>query len=355
MLRLVAVFAVLGCGRTSLIDQGAVVPVLASNRPADPEAVTRFCRSWLSEYWARQTRCGMVTQKQAAAVLAQTICPESVGVYEELVSLYRVDEAVASRCLDEMRTAACDAVLSECEHDAVKGLVPRGARCSLPSMCEDGTTCGGCSERCCQKHCIDAPIGGVGAVCKGIPGCAEGLVCWNEKCVVPSSLRLPGEGAACSLRCAVGLWCLRGVCVRPRVEGDPCTRDECRYGFVCVGGRCMTARLVGETCRSDIECIDSRWCDSVTGRCSENLPVGSTCGSGRPPCVYGTRCSSGRCTAPARLGTGSSCADDLDCEGQCLENSRCAPRLPAGSRCSREMNCLEGLNCIDNKCTPPCP
>lgn len=162
-----------------------------------------------------------------------------------------------------------------------------------------------------------------------------------------------------SLECEPGLVCrtsyefgVKGQCVRPGAEGEPCVPDdtpfpvvdpdfedpECERGLFCsrLDGTCQHLRKEGETCvYSDRENLNPS-SETLVLPCASNLdcdPVTDTCVA---HCQQGAACSSD---------------DDCDTEQQDLHCivGRCDKKRAEGLPCAYDEDCVEGLRCAQDK------
>jgi len=138
------------------------------------------------------------------------------------------------------------------------GLVCAGASTGNPGICKPTAKLGGA----CTSH---VECGAVDVLCKGAEkgtGACAPLPAKGEACVQADpfaglifSCKLPYAcdpkssvcvdpptvGQACTILCATGLSCTKGVCTAPAGEGGACTKtDQCKDGLVCTASKCAT-------------------------------------------------------------------------------------------------------------------
>ncbi|MCC6559434.1 MAG: hypothetical protein IT372_41470 [Polyangiaceae bacterium] len=95
-----------------------------------------------------------------------------------------------------------------------------------------------CTGYCALRRCADpVPAGGA---CVSSAACGPGALCTAGKCVPGAP---PPAGEPCPAgACAGGARCVKGRCVAPRPEGEPCEADaECRAACVRPEGRAKGA------------------------------------------------------------------------------------------------------------------
>ncbi len=169
-----------------------------------------------------------------------------------------------------------------------------GVECAIGEVCNPETL--DCADPCFDVICPDPGqvcVGGQCGSCYEI-GCAEGHVCFDDRCRLDpcGDVRCPGEqfcrNGACHRSCArvscefgdrcvdgdcvadpcaplfceeQGLACQNGACVR-----DACEGAGCPGGQVCTGGRCVADACAVTTCgaqeRCEVVCV-RRSCTSV--------------------------------------------------------------------------------------------
>ena len=107
------------------------------------------------------------------------------------------------------------------------------------------------------------------------------------------------------------------------VAGGTCTADtDCALG-TCLDGECITA------CTVTADCVDGRWCNA--GACVlGTVTLGGVCNSVTLLCAHPNACQDGKCVS----------SDDARAFGTVVE----------GGACSSLRDCLEGLDCINDKC-----
>ncbi|RLB45761.1 MAG: hypothetical protein DRJ42_29200 [Deltaproteobacteria bacterium] len=229
------------------------------------------------------------------------------------------------------------------------------------------------------------PCVGAGCICDSSLDCEPGLVCTDNRCVVPDRVdacRTHGDcavGAFCEdtrrecvdsatcttdETCAGGFICdFRGTCV-PQDPGQCRDQSDCGTGTTCVEGRCRTD---ADTCQFNYECSGTA---SSSLACVDNGCT-AICG-GDGDCAAGQTCQSGFCRATAECTSSSDCISGEhcvdarclpDCEGSgacvgneyCATDSFCRPAWQPTPFCSSDMDCAATSVCIDGACRTPCP
>jgi hypothetical protein len=132
----------------------------------------------------------------------------------------------------------------------------------------------------------------------------------------------------------------------PCVPGSECQNNKCTMKNLPMGSSCSDCEL----CSYDYVCEDGT-CQNFRDR---KIPVCRGCGPGKRPCVSGSECRDGKCTAHA-LPLGSSCSDCKLCEyGHTCKDGTChAPAIACGGHCSiynPGSVCEDGLICWDAIC-----
>jgi hypothetical protein len=233
-----------------------------------------------------------------------------------------VSQNQLNACTDKLRQARCEvegndltveahAFLTECEFKGTLGL---GASCSSSAQCQTGSCfkspatsgiadCGTCSERVAA-----------GADCTAA-NCTNGLVCFNNKCTVPSD-----ADGACNTEtpCAGILRCVAGKCQKPLGKDAECN---------------PTATTV--------------LCDPSLGlRCLPTTPIAPTKGKCADVVFskLGEKCGFDKTAVKLTLCLGSSCTSD--------DNGVCVADLAEGAPCSdaESVECEFPLSCIGGSC-----
>jgi hypothetical protein len=182
-----------------------------------------------------------ITSEDECVARTTALCRATGGAVDDSIALGRTDfdDVRAEECLAQLRAASegCDlaaaqrAELLVCD-DVTSGAVEGGGDCAFSSECLAGGTCD-LEEPPEVDDALHAPLGACvappsqGDECpEGV--CATGLFCQNNRCDA-----LPGEGDACNIECAPGLYCAATdfVCAAQKADGDACVSTaECLSG-----------------------------------------------------------------------------------------------------------------------------
>jgi hypothetical protein len=234
-------------------------------------------------------------------------CVERLSVF-----VWRLSRGPAVNITDEQVTACARArEVVDCAkwaHEELLREMP--AACNVPGKRPLGAGCA--SEFDCQSYECDGQCG----------RCVEGIT----------------EASPCNARsrCARGLQCVLGTCVRPRDLDQACNiAQPCFPHLACAAGKCVRAPIEGAPCLTD----GDRPCSAVTalrcdgGKCTRpplaapSASCGSAVDGGPTLCQYGTLC---RASAPGAVGTcvpapsyGSSCGGYYDLSGPCQSPAVC--------------------------------
>jgi hypothetical protein len=231
---------------------------------------------------------------------------------------------------------------------AVEGHQAPGEPCTSDAECAQGTrgaTCWARSGAECAGTCRE--LGVAGDACGGSqPGCASGMNCTNNQCVVRATP--PGAGQACTGTCADGLWCRGGICI---AEGD--------VGAVCVN-------TIGQSgCKPCLACIGPSSlfaADAGPASCRAFAGVGESCAG--TLCHMGLFCIGGTCLAGAAHGASCTHAGVVDAEqrGNCFNRSdtcignpaTCQDRAALNAPCVSEPGTLASQGSCDRTVAMRC-
>lgn len=253
------------------------------------------------------------------------------------------DGASARRCIDWLKTAACDptGAANDCT-TVFRPAVSDGGACFDTRECAEGTSCrtaSTCPGTCQPRSDGSAPLA---------PGqaCDEGLY---------TAVVTPLDGGV-----GLELWC-RPPGYQPCAVGNPLA---CPASEACDAAslRCVPALGAGEPCGLTADggtglCQRNLLCQPTTSgvrRCGPLAGLGEPCGQ----CKSDLRClrdggADGTCAPKGE--TGAPCATLVDCafgffclssSGMPLGPGTCQPRLPAGARCTGRPDCALGLDCL---------
>jgi len=305
-------------------------------------------------------RCGLISEAAMRDCLAwqqATSCGPSrwQARVEAPVATLRYDGQLAQVCADSWANRKCSDF----------GLEPNacGNRFLLPNAfstqaCYDGykeCTEGVCRGTACPRSC--QPLGLIGEVCRDNPDCKSGLHCKIVTLATGSGVCTAygqvTQGCDLDQPCAAGLLCSAGKCVQPPQPNQPCLGGSCDESAWCLsgadGGQCKLRLGLGTSCTDDAQCQPSFLCEALTGQCVPRTlsSAGSVCGL-RQSCPLGTVCLNATATA---LG---SCAAPLDAGAGCVSSSDCQTQLACiGLDGGLALGCgprqPNGMRCSENR------
>jgi hypothetical protein len=197
----------------------------------------------------------------------------------------------------------------------------------------------------------------------------QGLV---HACALPG-WRALGDPCVAPVQCESG-WCSRapegqcGVCVEPRVEGDPCNNDvlglsDCGFGYYCEdsGDECRRLGTFGDPCDDAHECNPAFEC--LAGACRAPRKEGEGCVPGECLFIQGLICgSSDTCEKVGLAAIGQPCGftnnpvglDICAYGGTCAGVPICRPKPADGEACTVNdrgfSECLDLSTCLDGTC-----
>ncbi len=287
-------------------DAGADTSNVSDGAPPDSSACSTVpsaaCQAYAQAYVDLYTRCGFAipprTNPYSNPPVAADFETWKAGLAIDCARDDNRPDALpmTPSCAVDLAALDCDAVeeLPDVASCARKGVRTDGALCDAAAQCESGTclavgpiygtqvqrclTCGGEGSSCGEAHgqyqgCCLAGLGcttpgGMTLVCAKLPPrpppiqLGEECTRNDDACDLRKNLQcaatgggpavcaerpMLAEGEACEpgRRCAVGLHCAEGTCVRNLAEGAPCTADgECTWPAQCTvtpdGQQCLT-------------------------------------------------------------------------------------------------------------------
>jgi hypothetical protein len=216
---------------------------------------------------------------------------------------------------------------------------------ACPTPCPPCTFCNRTSGQCepvqCPacEHC--EPASGVcEAGCEYACGECRYHLVWFGKGILAS----PELIASCADVCAPGDACDGRCCTR---SGQPCGsgKPPCCFGTDCVNGVCATCR------RSKAICVDDR--DCCSGACQRSEVEGYCLGRLGDPCYAGDLCAGNAVCGPGNIccfpislpcRTGAECCSGI-CDPVTLT---CQPR--AEGACTRVADCAADQYCVNGRC-----
>jgi hypothetical protein len=259
-----------------------------------------------------------------------------------------IDETAFAECRDAFGLSTFDD--SPCAA-ALRGMVAADSPCQFDFECAAGFC--NLAPDACSGAC--AALGSDSAPCDDDDQCGGGRLCISGGCETP-----PASGAACTSRCAPGLFCNAMMrCEAQRAAGGACRNTgpggDCAENLACVDRACAAPPIEGEDCWPaffGVRCAEGLRCDGTV--CRPPRAMGADC-TRTAQCAYGSRCHEGIC-API-LGLGATCAAGDPCAfgTGCIAN-RCT-RLPdVGEACDAALSpaCVRGA-CMGGTCTDLAP
>jgi hypothetical protein len=342
----------MACGAGQTCCNGGCFGVMSCPPDAPPDLTTCSCRCEDGRPPCGSSCCGM----------GQT-CVD--GTCSSL------DAAGECETIDD-----CDEGTDCCEGSCVDTTTDRQNCGACGATCAEGT-------ECCDGRCVSLLTGANCGACGNM--CPPGACCRNGECVCsggnppcdgecPDYSRDPENCGVCGLTCEEDETCRLGEC---HPTGDSCNDDDdCPDGSVCCDETCYDVSSDPTRCGS---------CDGAClfdpGSCTVPTCEDGTCGS--TPATDGSecdeddpyyRCCGGACvntaTAPSHCGAcGFSCAPgetccggegcfDLQtdpancgecgfaCEmGETCVGGACQPFGGAGTGCTADEECSDGLTC----------
>lgn len=294
-----------------------------------PIPFEKFCAAQLRANCERLQRCGVVTR---TADCSTQWAEQSCVVYAQAISqgAVRYDAQEAGRCIDEIRSAACDAFpvvadLPPACRRAIQG-GPAGSACGACAaglVCTFGTgQCGVCEGVQTAAPKAKAELGQPCSPRRGDQGgCVGDLACDSDGQGVRTCMQRVPAGSSCDLgrSCELGLICRpeghQLLCGQLAELGEPCDTIRCKSRLRCVEGRCLAQLKDGESCISHDQCASL----NCVGTCQQLAEVGQPC--------------------------------DLNCRREltCVDGF-CAVPKPAGERCRTHSECAGRGECVEDVC-----
>jgi hypothetical protein len=210
---------------------------------------------------------------------------------------------------------------------------------------------------------------GIGAACsydrtaqfREETGCDHDLFCKDMAAGRGHCAPMISLGEACGAhdKCLGDALCEHGMCVIATAaeRGQSCGARQCAPGLYCSDAHtCETASLViGASCGL----VDGSFVDNACA-------LGTTCGSLEFPNGGGGRGTVSTCMWLPKAGEPCQhevCDAGLFCHNESSDSTGIVPKLcrplhAAGETCSRvpyfEVDCAQGLDCRDGRCSAPC-
>ncbi|WP_157070289.1 hypothetical protein [Sandaracinus amylolyticus] len=367
-----------------------VVSGCVSSREREDERAIAWVDAYLDAMCAFHVRCE--TDFGEFADRHQRACdergyPHLRRAAERAGRTTRLDDAIASACLEAIETASCRVApqtlipeLIACQRPFV-GLVEIGGACdpTSASECAPGLYCrsvdGGCGGAC-------EALPRRGEPCSGMRPCADGTICVVEEdgawCRAWSldAAAACGEGERCAAVDGVEHACIEGRCAPVPVVavGERCQSGVARCGADawCAGETCTARAALGDVCEPGLPCVEGLRCDTDAEppRCAPLGVAGDACDGDHECAAESPYCADldgdgvEHCSADAdgawcRGGLSGdfpfhafdSCPETHVCAiaGE-LSSHRCYPIAARGSACDDTRPCENGSRCVDDRC-----
>jgi hypothetical protein len=270
------------------------------------------------------------------------------------------DAQVAETCLDAISSSLCEGDFDDTACDGLlTGMVADGDNCASDAECADEeSTCEGPDGQC---------YGTCGASLCGDQTCNDNQYCdVGDTCVdyagAGDPCQFSGEcGPSDTLVCNYNFQDQSGACVE---EGSVAAGEfggcveglVCNYDFGADTGTCVAEDSVAENdfCVDSSVCMDGLYCDISDDVCKPaNKPAGSDC-TFQIECEDGLICNfvggNGTCIQPDSVGEGEGCFDGRACmDGLFCDyaSETCLAPGSDGDTCSFNIPCEPGLACLN--------
>ncbi|MFO0616974.1 MAG: hypothetical protein U0414_30545 [Polyangiaceae bacterium] len=198
-------------------------------------------------------------------------------------------------CATALAAASCDD-LGHVEACRFKGKRAEDAACSVDEQCQSGTCQRSNDTQGCGK-CLK--IYKAGDACT--EGCGPELTCVDSKCAPLGRVGAPCKGPRSCLGSAT---CKAGTCAAQPLEGDACNVDPnsdsqvfCYFPYGCEGKKCVPRKLanLGEACGAGQGPFCTRsTCDARTQKCVALPGEGEACDAATE-CAAPLRCLDKHC------------------------------------------------------------
>lgn len=208
--------------------------------------------------------------------------------------------------------------------------------------------------------CIDLLNNNFPAPCSFPPGtftdttgCGGDFQCQSSNCVVPAGSACgtcqakSAAGGACTEdgECEKGLICAQQKCVMPGKMGDSCAAAPCSATLVCLNGTCQAPLMLGDTCTPSMQ-INQQTC---------NVGFGEVCGFFTNKCETIQVANAGQACGLVN-GAVTLCMGDSSCEGA-FGSQKCVAKAADGGACNPQggPQCLGPAACVNGMCAVPDP
>lgn len=253
------------------------------------------------------------------------------------------------------------------------------AMCAGNDTCNEGDECsaqttssGMAGTFCYPRAYLNKKAGISGDACASDDECdgGHGLGCIDGKCAIKATCAKNADcpkgfviaGVAQGTYCDGAICRPNGLAVDAGLRGSACGGDaECdkNRNLTCQNGKCeQVPAAEGARCSDDLSCDVLKGFDCVGGKCAKVVALrDEPCGA--VPCVQGSVCFNGTCSAPV-VGEGKGCdAAAVKCANGLVCDAGVCKKGPAGSGqpCEKEIGCdpsKDGLACIEGVCRYTC-
>lgn len=212
----------------------------------------------------------------------------------------RADVAAVTACADAVAASSCDD-LAHVDACRFKGTRAEDAACSVDEQCASGTCVRASDTQACGK-CLKSYKAGDACT----EGCGPDLTCVDGKCAPLGRVGAPCKGPRSCLGTAT---CKGGTCAAQPVEGDACNVDPgsdaqvfCYFPYGCEGKKCIPRKLanVGEPCGAGQGPFCTRsTCDVQSHQCVPLPGDGQSCDAANE-CAAPLRCLDKHCGMPGK-------------------------------------------------------
>lgn len=295
-------------------------------------AIDQLSTQAVSAICDMQARCGAAGPFPFAFSSAQA-CRDAMGYVMEMDEIDDVNKGLlvyhadqAAKCLTAYKSAPCETIdldnMSACEL-TFTGNVDDGAACTKDDYCKS-TWCQGLDKPSYTCPGVCAPPKKADEACTTDDKCEGALVCTAGKCAA-AVMGKDGEACEGSTTCEAGLKCIYlqtgPVCKKLPANGEACLDDDyCAKGSRCSEGKCAAPAKAGEACS-----VESMGSDSAAYECEAGLNCAVVFEPGKQPV---STCMTGK-------NPGEACTALMECIGldQTCTAGKCAPLPKTGEDC----------------------
>jgi hypothetical protein len=282
---------------TAASDAGALLP---------PGATADNCTDFGVAWCEKSRQCGTIDRE----LLGGGACPARMKLWCESLLAQPADSNWApdtfKGCITSWSVMTCG------DWADVDLEILKGPGCVVPGKRGEGAGCWSFSQ-CAGLECARTAACGkcttrVAAAgdCQADSDCLVGLVCGNDRCVVPAE-----TGAACddAHPCRRSLRCTGGICGPRAGAGQACNaHEDCSGDLLCNFGRGTCGPAIASPTRcspmeadgSVLYCGGGSTCVTASHTCVSPAADEDSCvANGTPGCLWPAVCFKSRCTLPA--------------------------------------------------------